>query len=243
MKTNLFLCFIFISLFAFSQDKTEDKTLSPYFFVKSENAELDQLPLKSTSADVNITGVIANVKITQIYENKGKVALEAIYIFPSSTRAAVYDMKMTIGERIIQAKIEEKVKARADYEKAKSEGKSASLLEQQRPNVFQMNVANIMPNDIIKVELFYTELLIPEDNIYEFVYPTVVGPRYSNQKESQVAENENWVKNPYTKEREKAMYDFDIQMKILAGMTITPVKPNSFCKILILMTKTSLQEN
>ncbi len=59
------------------------------------------------------------------------------------------------------------------------QGKSASLLEQQRPNVFQMNVANIMPGDVINVELDYTELLVPEDGTYEFVYPTVVGPRYS----------------------------------------------------------------
>jgi len=97
-------------------------------------------------------------------------------VFPTSTRAAVHAMKMTIGTRIITAKIEERKKAREDYEKAKSEGKTASLLEQQRPNVFQMNVANILPGDEIKVELSYTELLAPEDNVYEFVYPTVVDP-------------------------------------------------------------------
>ena len=63
---------------------------------------------------------------------------------------------------------------------------SASLLEEQRPNVFQMNVANILPGDTITVELKYTELLIPEDGVYEFVYPTVVGPRYSNKSKENV---------------------------------------------------------
>ncbi|MHC4459252.1 MAG: VIT domain-containing protein [Planctomycetota bacterium] len=156
-----------------------DRTLSPYFLVKSNDPEVDQLPLKSTSAMVNISGVIADVTIVQTYKNEGHRPLEAVYVFPASTRAAVYGMKMTIGERTITANIRRREEARQVYEKAKQAGKSASLLEQHRPNVFQMNVANILAGDIIRVELKYTELLIPTDRVYEFVYPTVVGPRYS----------------------------------------------------------------
>ncbi len=204
-------------------EKDIDKTLSPYFFVKSDNPEADHLPLKSTSANVEIAGVIANVKVTQVYKNEGKKALEAIYIFPASTRAAVYDMKMTIGERTIQAIVMEREKARQDYERAKQEGKSASLLEQQRPNVFQMNVANIMPGDEIKVELFYTELLVPEKGVYEFVYPTVVGPRYSNKPENTAPESDKWVANPYTTEGVKPMYTFDLQVKLNAGMPVKDI--------------------
>ena len=128
-------------------DKT-DKTLSPYFFVFSDDPSTDRLPLKKTRADVNIAGVIARTKITQEYRNEGKNVLEAIYIFPMSTRAAVYGMKMTVGDRVIEAVIKEKQQARKDYEVARQQGKTASLLEQQRPNVFQMNVANILPKDI-----------------------------------------------------------------------------------------------
>jgi Ca-activated chloride channel homolog len=204
-------------------EKDMDKTLSPYFFVLSDNSEVDQLPLKLTSADVNIAGVVANVKVTQIYKNEGKNTLEAIYIFPASTRAAVYDMKMTIGERTIQAIIMEREQARHDYEKAKQEGKSASLLEQQRPNVFQMNVANILPGDEIKVELYYTELLIPEKGTYEFIYPTVVGPRYSNKPEDTATSNDQWVSNPYTTEGKKASYKFDLHVKLNAGIPIKDV--------------------
>lgn len=204
-----------------------DKTLSPYFYVISENAETDKLPLKSTSASVEIASVIANVKVTQVYKNEGKKALEAIYIFPASTRAAVYDMKMTIGERTIQAVIKEREQARRDYEQAKQEGKSASLLEQQRPNVFQMNVANIMPGDEIKVELFYTEMLIPEKGIYEFVYPTVVGPRHSNKAESTATASDKWVANPYTTEGQKPLYNFDIQVNLNTGIPVKDVSCNT----------------
>ena len=168
---------------AFGQpDDSGDRTLSPYFFVHGDSAPEDRLPLKSTSATVTIAGVIADVLVTQVYKNDGKNPLEAVYIFPASTRAAVYGMKMTIGKRVIEAKIKKRDEARRDYEQARDAGKNASLLEQQRPNVFQMNVANIMPGDEIKVELKYAELLVPTDRVYEFVYPTVVGPRYSNQK-------------------------------------------------------------
>ncbi len=200
--------------------ETEDRTLSPYFFVVSDNPDTDRLPLKSTAAHATISGVIANVLVTQVYKNDGKKPLEAIYIFPASTRAAVYGMKMTIGKRVVEAKIKKRDEARREYEQARDAGKNASLLEQQRPNVFQMNVANIMPGDEIKVELRYTELLVPTDRVYEFVYPTVVGPRYSNAKAGSVAPSEHWVENPYLRQGELPATTFDISVAIHAGMPI-----------------------
>lgn len=204
-----------------------DKTLSPYFFVKSDDPSTDQLPLKSTSANVSISGVIADVAVTQVYKNTGKRPIEAIYVFPASTRAAVYGMKMTIGKRVIVAKINKREDARREYEQAKKAGQSASLLEQQRPNVFQMNVANIMPGDEIKVELKYTELLVPTDKTYSFVYPTVVGPRYSNQTAETAGEADRWTQNPYLKQGEAASYAFDISVKLAAGMPIQKIASTS----------------
>jgi Ca-activated chloride channel family protein len=206
-------------LFAEPQEG-EDRTLSPYFFVNSGSPNADRLPLKSTKASVNISGVIADVLVTQVYKNDGRKPLEAVYIFPASTRAAVYGMKMTIGKRVIEAKIKKRDEARREYEQARDAGKNASLLEQQRPNVFQMNVANIMPGDEIKVELRYTELLVPTDRIYEFIYPTVVGPRYSNQKAAGASPSEQWVENPYLHQGELSVTTFDINVLINAGMPI-----------------------
>jgi len=202
------------------ENDNADRTLSPYFFVKSDDTSIDQLPLKATSADVNISGVIADVLVTQVYKNEGRKSLEAIYIFPASTRAAVYGMKMTIGERVIVAKIDKREAARRQYEQARDSGRSASLLEQQRPNVFQMNVANIMPGDEIKVELTYTELLVPADGIYEFVYPTVIGPRYSNQSADNAPASEHWVQNPYLRQGNAPTYSFDINAAVSAGLPI-----------------------
>ena len=197
-----------------------DKTLSPYFFVKSDDPEVDRLPLKSTSVRVDIAGVIADVTVTQVYKNEGKTPLEAIYIFPASTRAAVYGMKMTIGERTIIARIDKREEARRKYEQAKQAGKSASLLEQQRPNVFQMNVANILPSDVIKVELKYTELLVPTDAVYKFVYPTVVGPRYTDQPAGDIPSADQWISNPYLNEGEPSTYTFDASANLSTGLPI-----------------------
>jgi Ca-activated chloride channel family protein len=201
----------------------EDKTLSPYFMVKSEDPSVDRLPLLETKAEADIAGVIADVTVTQVYTNEGQKPIEAVYVFPASTRAAVYGMKMTIGERVLIAEIREREQARREYEEAKAEGKSASLLEQQRPNVFQMNVANIMPGDTILVELTYTELLVPTGGVYEFTYPTVVGPRYTTAREKGAADTEKWTATPYQHEGEGPLYDFDLAVDISAGMRIQAV--------------------
>jgi len=91
------------------------------------------------------------------------------------------------------ARIRERKQAAAEFETAKREGKSASLLEESRPNVFSMKLANVLPGDTVVVELKYTELLVPTDGEYEFVYPTVVGPRYP----SADAKDAGFVKTPY----------------------------------------------
>jgi Ca-activated chloride channel family protein len=175
-------------------DTPRQKTESPYFFVKSDNPSLDQLPLKSTQVNVNVNGVIADVTVVQTYRNTGTRAIEAKYVFPGSTRAAVHGMNVRLGERLITAKIREKQQAKIEYDAAKSAGKTAALLEQHLPNVFQMNVANIMPGDDVKVELRYTELLVPTDGKYQFVFPTVVGPRYNSPQSGQA--KATWVAQP-----------------------------------------------
>ncbi|MBS1766771.1 MAG: VWA domain-containing protein [Acidobacteria bacterium] len=198
---------------------SDDQTRSPYFWVKGQEAA-EALPLKSTAVNASIAGVIADVKVTQVYRNTGSKPIEAVYVFPGSTRAAVHGLKMTLGERTIEAKIQERDQARATYEQARQEGRTASLLEQERPNVFQMNVANILPGDEVKVELDYSELLQPEEGVYSFVYPTVVGPRYEGPSGTASSTGETWVANPYTHEGQAPKSTLDLQVKLDAGMPI-----------------------
>jgi Ca-activated chloride channel family protein len=196
-----------------------DKTLSPYFFVQGDPA-LDHLPLKDTSVQIDVSGVIADVKVLQTYRNEGSRPINARYVFPASTRAAVYAMRMRIGDQVIVAKIKEREKAKQEFDKAKGEGKSASLLEQNRPNVFSMSLANVMPGDQIEIELRYTELLAPTDGIYEVVFPTVVGPRYSSQPESSEPKEDRWVNSPYLHVGNKPSSTLHISARISAGVPI-----------------------
>ena len=114
--------------------------------------------------------------------------IEAIYVFPASTRAAVHGMTLTTGDRVIAARVKESVKAKA-------EKKTAALLEEHRSNVFQMSVANLLPGDDIDVEIEWTETIPAVDSTYEFVFPTVVGPRYTGG--SAAAKGETWTANPH----------------------------------------------
>jgi len=203
------------------------KTLAPYFFIDSTDPSLDNLPLKATDVEVKIAGIIADVKVTQRYKNEGTRPIEARYVFPASTRAAVYGMRMRVGKRLVEAQIREKQQARAEYETAKKEGKSASLLEQQRPNVFQMNVANIMPGDDIAVELNYTETLVPTEGKYQFVFPTVVGPRYNGSPASGGGVKEQWVAQPTLHAGEAPKSAFGMKLVIDSPIPVKEVASTS----------------
>jgi Ca-activated chloride channel homolog len=204
-----------------------DKTLSPYFVVEGASPGVEALPLQSTNADVRITGVIADVVVTQTYRNDGDRTINARYVFPASTRAAVYGMQMKIGDRVIVARIKERQEARVEYEAAKAAGKTATLLEQDRPNVFSMNVSNILPNDRIDVELRYTELLVPTDGVYELVYPTVVGPRYASETARAGDPRSTFVASPYTRAGVDPQHAFDIKVSLAAGMKIHGIESPS----------------
>ena len=225
MKNVLFALLLLPQLvFSQSENEPADRTLAPYFQLVSPGFHTDPLPLKASRAQVHIAGVIADVQVTQVYVNSGKMPLEAIYVFPGSSNAAVYGMQMQIGRRLITAKIAEKQKARQQYEQAREEGKRASLLEQFRPNVFQMNVANIMPGDTIEVRLRYTELLVPREGEYEFVYPGVVGPRYHSTE----AGNENaYVASPFLPFGKSPSCVFDLQVSLSGGMPIQALSSSS----------------
>lgn len=210
---------------AHADDSEASKAESPYFHVASDDPGTDRLPLKSTRVDVRIAGVIADVTVTQHYRNEGQRPIEARYVFPGSTQSAVYAMNVRLGERLLTASIREKQQARVEYQAAKAAGQTAALLEQHRPNVFQMNVANILPGDDVKVELRYTELLVPTEGRYQFVFPTVVGPRYNSP--SSASAHEKWVATPYLKAGEPPRHGFELQLSIDAPITVREARSSS----------------
>lgn len=203
------------------EEDTGDRTLAPYFYVEGGDPSADSFPLKSTNVETTINGVIAETYVTQTYANEGQSPINANYVFPASTKVSVHGMKMQIGDKVVTAQIREKEEAKQEFEEAKSEGKSASLLEQQRPNVFTMNVANVMPGDTVKIELHYTELVSQAEGTYEFVFPTVVGPRYASPNTDREPDEDQWVASPYLEGGAVPSGTYNITVNLSTGVPIT----------------------
>ncbi len=138
-------------------------------------------PTLKTDVRISVTGLIARATVTQEFTNPSlekDTWEEGIYVFPLPETAAVDHLRMKIGERIIEGQIKEKTEAKKVYEQAKQEGKRASLVEQERPNIFTTSVANIAPGDRITVEIEYQETVRYDQGTFSLRFPMVVGPRY-----------------------------------------------------------------
>ena len=208
------------------------RSLAPYFVVEGGTPGVEALPLKRAEVEANVAGVIADVRVTQVYRNEGQVPIDARYVFPASTRAAVYALRLRVGERAVDAQIREKTQARREFDQAKRQGRSASLLEQQRPNVMSMSIANVMPGDEIAVDLRYTETIVPTDGRYQFVFPTVVGPRYNGGAGADGAAGEShrperWVQQPTLRQGVRSNATFALQATLRSPLPIASIRSPS----------------
>ncbi len=137
-----------------------------------------QAPTLDTDVHIQITGMTARATVKQKFHNNSADWKEGIYVFPLPENAAVDQLRMHIGERIIEGQIKEKQQARKEYQQAKSSGKRASLVEQERPNIFTTSVANIGPDEDIVIEITYQQPVRYLDETFSLRFPMVVAPRY-----------------------------------------------------------------
>ncbi len=203
-----------------TQEEEKDQTRSPYFYVESEEVGVDSFPLKKTTVNTTIDGIIADTYVTQTYANEGTSPINASYVFPASTKVTIHGMQMQVGNQRVTATIKEKEEAEEEFEAAKSEGKTASMMSEQRANVFTMDVANIMPGDEVRIELHYTELIMPADGTYQFVFPTVVGPRYVGPVLDDCGNREEWTGTPYMPEGSLPENAYEINVNVTSGVPI-----------------------
>jgi len=138
-----------------------------------------ECPLKHTDVQVAIAGFVARATVTQTFTNPYDQPIEAVYVFPLPHEAAVDSMTMVLGDRRIIGEIQKRDDARRTYDRAIREGRTASLLEQERPNIFTQTVGNIKPKQEVKIEISYIDVLKYDQGAYEFHFPMVVGPRYT----------------------------------------------------------------
>lgn len=180
--------------------------------------ELGACPLKSTTVKADISGFVARVNVRQEFQNTFAEPIEAVYVFPLGANSGVDQMTMTIGERVIRGIVLRREDARKAYETAKQQGKAASLLDQERPNIFTQSVANIMPGETIVVEISYVETLKYDSGSYEFVFPMTIGKRYIPSSVTDAAR----ISPPMTTTRNGA--DVSIEVNLNAGVPVESIR-------------------
>lgn len=141
-------------------------------------------PSAAVKSDVAIavSGPIVRTTVTQTFHNTTGKCIEGMYVYPLPELSAVDTLKMTIGSRVIIGEIRGREQARQEYEQARSEGRKAALVEQQRPNVFTTSVSGVMPGEDVVIEIAYQEMALFENGEYRLRFPMVVAPRYTPAK-------------------------------------------------------------
>jgi Ca-activated chloride channel homolog len=202
-------------------------------FSQTPKGEKQVFPLKHTDVNARITGNLARVEVTQTFENPYNDPLEAIYTFPLPDQAAVDEMEIKIGDRVIRGNIKRREEAQKIYQDAKRNGQTAGLLEQQRDNIFTQSLANIRPGEKIQVKIRYTESVKFEKGDYEFVFPMVVGPRYipgqtiGTSVDTDRVPDASKITPPVIKPGTRSGQDIAVNVEIDAGVPLQTVQSTS----------------
>ena len=180
MKTALTFLLIVASLFAlFSGEAFATEPAAHGLLLKARGEGPPQAaPLLETDVEIRVIGHVARAKVSQRFLNPHADWYEGVYVFPLPENAAVDRLRIKVGERIVEGEVREKEQAKKTYAEAKTEGRRAALLEQERPNIFTSSVANIAPGEDIRVEIEYQQTLRYDQGRYSLRFPMVVGPRY-----------------------------------------------------------------
>jgi Ca-activated chloride channel family protein len=207
---------------------------------QNTNGELiGDFPLRHTEVNAEISGYLARTDVTQEYTNPFREPIEAIYVFPLPSMAAIHDFVMEVGDRKIVGVVRPREEAERIYREARERGQTASLLTQERPNIFTQNVANIEPGGKVKIHITYFERLKYEKDKYEYVFPITVGPRYipGNPMPAKSADetpgtsaptnsvpDANKISPPVLKPGHRSGHDIGMTIKLDSGLPIMNIK-------------------
>jgi Ca-activated chloride channel family protein len=174
------LAFGFSSQQASANSETEmspDRVQSGSLLLKMKSGYQPATRINS-EIKITVSGLTVRASLRQRFRNDGNEWVEGLYVFPLPDGAAVDRMRMQVGERIIEGEVQEKRKAKAQYEKAKREGKRASLVNQQRANLFTTAVANLGPGETLTIEIEYLDTAQYDEGTFSLRFPTTLTPRY-----------------------------------------------------------------
>jgi len=165
---------------AFANDTQRIEGSSSGSMILGSGDSRHEAVLLDAHVDVSVQGLLADMTLKQTFQNTTSQWLEGQYLFPLPADAAVRGLTITVGDRVIKGQVKPRQEAKQQYENAKNAGQVASLVEQNRPNLFTMRVASIAPNDEISIELDVMLPVVVKDKHMRLVLPTTLTPRYTN---------------------------------------------------------------
>ncbi len=228
---HLIIAVMILAAAALAQEQSPDETGTGRMQVLGEEGVVGELPLEHTSVVIDISGNLQRATVRQVYGNPYDVVIAAVYTFPLPQSAAVDRMNMWIGDKLIEGKIHERYLAQQIYNEAIEAGQTASLLEQERPNIFTQTVGNILPGDSIVIEISYVAPVEYDDGEYEIVFPMVVGPRFvpagnfvrrifDMYEVSTSVEDADRITPPIVPEGTRTGYDIEVTVNLNPGVAI-----------------------
>eukprot|EP00179_Madagascaria_erythrocladioides_P026192 CAMPEP_0198334250 /NCGR_PEP_ID=MMETSP1450-20131203/19491_1 /TAXON_ID=753684 ORGANISM="Madagascaria erythrocladiodes, Strain CCMP3234" /NCGR_SAMPLE_ID=MMETSP1450 /ASSEMBLY_ACC=CAM_ASM_001115 /LENGTH=825 /DNA_ID=CAMNT_0044038831 /DNA_START=79 /DNA_END=2556 /DNA_ORIENTATION=- len=163
----------------FLRETHSDSGLPVLLTVTEPNATPSPLPLTSVSVRAKITGEYASTSVTQTFRNSlPATALEATYIFPLPPDAAVVELELRAGDKVVKGEIHERADAEKMYNEARESGHTAAMLTAERKDVHTVRLANLPPNVDVSARVELLQILPSADGKLQWRFPTVVAPRY-----------------------------------------------------------------
>jgi len=158
-----------------------DVNMGSLLFPSRQAGYYVEAPRLATDVQIDVAGPVIRTRVTQRFTNPSKGWVEGTYVFPLPEDSAVDTLRMQIGDHFIEGEVKPRLEAQKIYEEAKSQGKKAALLEEQRPNIFTNQVANIGPGETIVIQIEYQQSVHQSTGVFSFRFPMVVAPRYNPQ--------------------------------------------------------------
>ena len=189
----------------------------------SSEDEAIPVPLKGVQISTQIVDFVSEIKVAQTYLNVESNPIEAVYMFPVEEEAAVISFEAQVENRKISTQIKEKEEARKDYDEAMQNRKTAVLLEETQPDIFQIKVGHLKPNEEAKITITYVSELPVEDGKIKLTIPTTIAPRYVPSSDSSEAAKQI-ASIPYS---EKTPAPFSFNLIGLAQSKIKSIKSPS----------------
>jgi len=218
---------VLVCLLAGGGEVRADRPGEPEFVTQgalltSQGSQMVKMPLKHTRVAIRVTGHLARATVEQRFENPHQRPVEAVYIFPLPSAAAISGYTLVSGERQVVGKLLPRKKARAVYRRAKAAGQVAALMTQRRPNLFVQRVANLAPGAPVKVQLQYTQPLAHLDGARELVFPMVAGPRFIS-RARRAGGREELLSPPVLPPHLRSAHDIQLSVTLAPGLPLRAV--------------------